>query len=595
MERFDFLKTDYEDIYKLCSEAEINHNMNKARQVIEILVRKFGATKRHLFERIGELSDRNIIPQNVVDAFHQVRIVGNKDSHGNELTEAEINNGLNQLFEIVVWLAVGHDKKIYRATDFNTEDLPIVEKYLDDDVKSKRDKLKKIGLFINSLDISQDTLNFDNDIVDELAQDVFETKEEYVKRINNLPLKHIGYAILDSRAHDKYTGLTFAMFHIENNDKIIFSDIAAFTADMKDSSADFIDGKIVVGLKVFNGKIYCDYERIYLQSQSGDKIKLTAICWKRYEYEHKSDFLRRMEKLPVLPLGIGKPVRKEYNLSTQLLPFKVALYKYVQTIFNFNEVFAKIDRETAKKFCSYNEPFTLYSKVNAHSEIKILRHSLYEKDIKAVLEVDKLKKKSGKSKKKSAEIQDIIFKSSDKIKQNPSEIRRKAKEGDIFALHTLGNMYRKGDGVKQNGKTAIKYLKDVIKMSAKSDVDIEAVKRVVYNEIGDIYLCGDGIEKNGASAARYFKKAAALSNINAMFKLAEMFLNGNEISQDSIQAVKYYKKIIKLSSDVDTQIEVMKEIAEIYKNGQGIEKDEVKSQKWYKKIENANKKLMKAD
>ena len=178
MNRFEFLKADYEELYKLCTEAQEQHNMNKARQVIEILVRQFGATKRHLFQRIGEISDRNIIPQNIVDAFHQVRIVGNKDSHGNEITEAEIDNCLNALFEIVVWLAVGHDKKIYRPDSFNVEDLRIVDKYLDEEVKKKRDSLKKIGLLINSLDIDKEALSFDNSVADELAQDVFETAEE---------------------------------------------------------------------------------------------------------------------------------------------------------------------------------------------------------------------------------------------------------------------------------------------------------------------------------------------------------------------------------------------------------------------------------
>ena len=392
MNRFEFLKADYEELYKLCTEAQEQHNMNKARQVIEILVRQFGATKRHLFQRIGEISDRNIIPQNIVDAFHQVRIVGNKDSHGNEITEAEIDNCLNALFEIVVWLAVGHDKKIYRPDVFNVEDLRIVDKYLDEEVKKKRDSLKKIGLLINSLDIDKEALSFDNSVADELAQDVFETAEEYVNRINNLPLQHIGYAILDNRANDKYTGLTFAMFHIEKNDKIIFSDVVAFTANMKESDADFIDGKIVVGLKVSENEIYCDYDRVYLQSQDGSNIKLTAICWEKYGYEDENSLKDRQKNLPLLPLGAAKPIRKDYDLKNQCLPFKVALYKYIQPILNFDKVFANIDRNMAKEFCTLEENFTLYGKVdellNNNNWSAIIRHTRHRNDIHCRKHID---------------------------------------------------------------------------------------------------------------------------------------------------------------------------------------------------------------
>ena len=385
LNRFEFLKKDYEDFYKLCTEAQEQHNMNKARQVIEIIVNNFGATKRHLFQRIGEISDRNIMPQNIVDAFHQVRIVGNKDSHGNEITEAEINDCLDSLFEIVVWLALGHDKKIYRFSDFNAEDLKIVDKYLAEDVKIKRDKLKEIGIFINSLDIDKDILNFDNNVDDELVQDVFETAEEYITRIQNLPLQHIGYAILDNRANDKYTGLTFAMFHIEKNDKIIFSEIAAFTANMKETDADFIDGKIVVGLKVHSGKIYCDYDRVYLQSQNGDEIQLNAICWTKYGYENEEALNKRIKLLPLLPLGAAKPIRKNYNLEFQCLPFKVALYKYVQYILNLDKVFAAVDRNIAKELCALEENFILYGNIYSLLHSKngqlILKNIRYKEDL----------------------------------------------------------------------------------------------------------------------------------------------------------------------------------------------------------------------
>ncbi|MBR1859921.1 MAG: hypothetical protein IJ797_10545, partial [Selenomonadaceae bacterium] len=149
---------------------------------------------------------------------------------------------------------------------------------------------------------------------------------------------------------------------------------------------DFIDGKIVVGLKVFNGKVYCDYDKIYLQSQNGNVIQMIAICWSKYDYESNDEFNRRLSNLPILPLGEGKPIRKEYDLNKNCLPFKIALYKYVQSILHLDKMFVEANRDTAKTFCTYAEHFVLYGKVNEILKSKdtstILRHIHCNNDIK---------------------------------------------------------------------------------------------------------------------------------------------------------------------------------------------------------------------
>ena len=392
MKRFEFLRSNYEELYKLCSEAEEQRNMNKARQAIELIVRQFGATKRHLFDRIGEVSESAEMSKEIIDAFHQVRLVGNKASHDetlawNKITKSDVEKCLNALFEIAVWLALAHDKKIYKSDIFRKEDLEIVSKYqiVGDKVKSKHETIKKLGIDVNPLAIEEEELNFENEVEDELTQDVFETMKEYTERIYKMPLRHIGYGILDTRERDKYTGLVFLMFHIERDEKIQFSEINAFIAQTEIMEEDFIDGKIIVGLKVSEGKVYCDYERVYLQGQNGNEIKLTAICWNKHGYEDNALFNERLMRLPMLPLGEGKPIRREYDLSTQCLPFRIALYKYMQSHFTIEKVFATVDRELAKEFCTYNKHFGLYGKISEIIKIDnwsaTLRHDNYKNEI----------------------------------------------------------------------------------------------------------------------------------------------------------------------------------------------------------------------
>ena len=671
MNRFEFLKEEYEELYKLCSEAEEQNNMNKARQVIEIIVRQFGANKRHLFDRIGEVSEKAAMPKDIVAAFHQVRLVGNKASHDetlvwNKITEDDVKKCLNALFEIAVWLVFFHDKKTYTSVEFSPEDLKIIDKYLDEETKAKYNKIKEIGSFINSLDILDNKLNFDNDVTDELAQDVFETKREYNKRISNLPLQHIGYAIMDNRTRDNRTGLTFAMFHIEKSEKIIFSNIMAFVADMSTVKSDFVDGKIVVGLKVKKNKVYCDYDRVYLQSQDGTEIKLTAICWEKYAYEEAQNFKNRLKKMPLLPLGVGKPIRKDYNLIKKTLPFKIALYKYVQPILHFDNVVAVVERQLAKEFCEYNETFILYGHVNENKKGKILKNVNYDGEIKVVLSTKKRGRKSlpttqdietaeitetvakpkrGRKKKESTTVETItkskrgrkksLEKSQNKenIKEKIANLKIKIKEGDIYSMLELGRMYQEGrdieqdgnkairyykkvlnskegknnvnvmrsiadiyrfgTGIEKDGNAAIKYLKSAIKAATRTpNIDLDGVKRVIYNEIAEIYFFGDGIEKNSSTAMKWYQKAAKLNNIGSMIKMADIYRTGDGIEQNGKEAIKWYKKIIKLNVDARAQIESMKHIAEMYRDGQGVEKDEKQSKQWYKKSEKANQKLI---
>ena len=635
MNRFEFLKSEYEELYKLCSEAEEQQNMNKARQVIEILVRQFGANKRHLFDRIGEVSEKAAMPKDIVAAFHQVRLVGNKASHDetlawNKITDEDVKKCLDALFEIVVSLAFSHDKKAYGSAEFNSEDLKIVDKYLDEETKAKRDKIKEIGSFINSLDITDNKLNFDNNVEDELLQDVFETKREYKNRISKLSLQHIGYAILDNRTRDNYTGLTFVMFHIERTDKIIFSDVKAFVSDMSSFDGDFIDGKIVVGLKVSKNKVYCDYDRVYLQSPNGTNIKLIAICWEKYNYEKDQEYKKRLKKLPLLPLGVGKPIRKDYNLTKKTLTFRIALYKYVQPLLNFEKFSAVVDRHLAKEFCEYKENFTLYGKVNESKKGKILKNVDHEGEVNVVVIANAKKRgrktleitekaeevvtKSKRGRKKKTETTEVVTKSkrgrkkktettevatkskrgrkkisekpqvNESIKDKIANLKLKVKEGDIYSMIELGRIYQEGREVKQNSKRAVRYYKKVL----KSKENKENVN--VLRSIADIYRSGNGIEKDGNLAIRYLKSAIKAStktpnkNIGAVQRvifndIAEIYFCGDGIEKDTPTAIKWYQKAANLGD-----IGSMMRIADIYRTGNGIEQNGKAAFKWYKKV-----------
>ena len=135
MNRFSFLEQDYPELYQRCSEAmeyglqDFSIAMLKSRQALEKIVEHFDAEGENLFTKINALGDSGEIPKSVMKHFHTVRQVANPSVHGQEVSEAEILDALDALFEITVWLAVRKEEHRYEAELFNDRDYFIVRRY----------------------------------------------------------------------------------------------------------------------------------------------------------------------------------------------------------------------------------------------------------------------------------------------------------------------------------------------------------------------------------------------------------------------------------------------------------------------------------
>ena len=129
---------------------------------------------------------------------------------------------------------------------------------------------------------------------------MFETYEEYCDRIESMPAIKIGYVFLDESQIDKYTGISFPLFHINKNPKIESSPIAALYVLKKDVSN--LDGILKAKLCIYNNKIYYNYDSLSMEDDYGNGIKLEAISWNKFGYEDEETFIQRIGKLPLLPV-----------------------------------------------------------------------------------------------------------------------------------------------------------------------------------------------------------------------------------------------------------------------------------------------------
>jgi len=382
--RFQFLQGNFPGLFALCDEAgqaaDAHAALLKARMALEHMAKDLGATQRDLFRNINELNDMGILDAKRSRLFHQVRRVSNLGVHeGNEIAAADRKSCLDALFEITLWYAISFKKRRYELAAFETSDMGLVKQYLSNEA-SDDGKPASVGMTQDIFSNSIDPLQIDGDFsrqmeknqeTDELAQDVFETDEEYARRIAAMPKVHLGYAILDARRQDGYTSIVFPLHHIDRNDRIHFSNnIRAFYAE-NITGHDVVDDELVGGLRVFDKKVYCDYNTIALKHGT-EEIPMHPVCWEKFPYETERDLQDRMEKMPVLPLGLCLPDRNSYDIHTQLLTFAVKPFAYVKEKLTSPSIRLKLDRDIAKNICAGNRPYRIFGQLKGDKTSFIL-------------------------------------------------------------------------------------------------------------------------------------------------------------------------------------------------------------------------------
>ena len=89
---------------------------------------------------------------------------------------------------------------------------------------------------------------------------------------------------------------------------------------------------------------------------------LTVLYWNQFAYENYIDFEQRMNQLPILPIGVCKPIKQKYDIDKQLLPFQISCYDFVQDVFSDIKINISVNRCQAKKVCQASGIWKIYGK-----------------------------------------------------------------------------------------------------------------------------------------------------------------------------------------------------------------------------------------
>ncbi len=99
-----------------------------------------------------------------------------------------------------------------------------------------------------------------------------------------------------------------------------------------------------------------------------------------------------------------------------------------------------------------------------------------------------------------------------------------AAEGNATAQLNLGIMYAKGEGVPQDDKSSVKWLRRAA----------ESGNAVAQVNLGFMYQYGKGITKNEVEAFKWYRFAAEQGNIEGQVNLGLMYRSGKGVGQDYV-------------------------------------------------------------
>ena len=142
----------------------------------------------------------------------------------------------------------------------------------------------------------------------------------------------------------------------------------------------------------------------------------------------------------------------------------------------------------------------------------------------------------------------------------------KADQGDAISQFTLGEMYEKGQSVKQDYVEAVKWY---------DFAAYQGYAPAQYN-FGLLYENGLGVAKNYGEAVRWYRLAADQGLASAQMQLGLLYENGLGVAKNYSEAARWYR----LAAEQGLASAQFK-LALMYEKGQGVAKNSVEASKWY--------------
>ncbi|CBZ02792.1 hypothetical protein FDB72_02750 [Clostridium botulinum] len=559
MDRFSFLKIEWPEIYQIIcnveekSKEDSNITLIKLAQIAE-LITKYILKENHieknteLLDEINLLKDCHNLNADIVDFFYKIIIVSNKAIYENYSDLIIAKSFLDKMFEILVWFAIEYGKTDYRKVDLSNmipEDKDIFNKYIKS--KSYNDTEKNIENETMIQPFTIDNEEFfkeeNNDDINRYEQDVFETKEEFHKRIRNHEIFTLGRIFIEKSNINETDEIVASPFSVYKSIQIkipIIDMLYIERAEFENLSIEEEEYILFSKLDIINDKICIDINNIYIEV-SNNKCKVHAVVLDISYYESYEKYRNIIYSKKPIPIGMIKFNKNKYDINKNEMPVTINYYDWIQKYILNTKAYIEIHRYEAKTLCKENLYYILNGKLDIFDKKLLIREYYIQ----------------SKSLDKNFRIN---LHSSDPM----NKLRCLVDKEEILAMNIIGEMYCK----EQNYKEAMYWYKKAAEKGNSTSM----------NKIGVMYYEGKGVEQDYQKAMYWYKKSSQEGNFTAMSNIGFMYYNGQGVTEDYKKAMYWYKKSYK-----EGNFGVMRDIGSMYYEGKGVIKDYKKAMQCYKK------------
>jgi TPR repeat protein len=140
-----------------------------------------------------------------------------------------------------------------------------------------------------------------------------------------------------------------------------------------------------------------------------------------------------------------------------------------------------------------------------------------------------------------------------------------ADQGDANAQNSLGVMYLRGQGAKQDNGEAMKWFRRAAALGSPE---------AQFN-LAEMYFKGRGVDQDPLTAAKWYSRAAEQGLGQAQFTLGALYLIGVGVPENSQKAAYWFER-----AAAQGHAEAQKELGKMYGAGHGVPKDLVSAYKW---------------
>jgi TPR repeat protein len=146
-------------------------------------------------------------------------------------------------------------------------------------------------------------------------------------------------------------------------------------------------------------------------------------------------------------------------------------------------------------------------------------------------------------------------------------LERAAAAGDVYAIHTLGQVYYEGRGVAVDLEKARGLYETAARMGHTFSM----------NSLGRMYQRGETVPVDLAMTRRYWEESAARGDMYGIDNMGYVYLDGIDVEKDPAKALTFFKRAADLGHP-----EAPNNIGRLYVLGSGVPVDYAEARRWYR-------------